>query len=61
MTTTFTPYELLTDWFTKTNRNPNCLSTIVPPQRIINIKNNLTQLSNELIKQNHFIAKNYFH
>lgn len=60
MTTTFTPYELLTDWFTKTNRNPNCLSTIVPPQRIINIKNNLTQLSNELIKTEPFYSKELF-
>lgn len=60
MTTTFSPYELLSDWFTKTNKNPSCLSAIVSPQRMMTIKNNLSQLSNELEKTEPFYSKQLF-
>lgn len=60
MTNTFSPYELLSDWFTKINKNANCLSIVVSPQRITTIKNNLTHLSNELAKTEPFYSKQLF-
>lgn len=60
MTNTFSPYELLLDWFTKINKNPNCLSIVVSPQRITTIKNNLTHLSNELAKTEPFYSKQLY-
>ncbi len=60
MLNTFSPYDLLLDWFSKTNRNPNCMSTIISPQRITNIKNNLIQLSNELKKTEPFYSNELF-
>ena len=54
------PYDLLLDWFTKTNKNPNMLSLSVPPQRITTIKNNLILLSNELTKSEPFYSKRLF-
>lgn len=60
MLNTFSPYDLLSDWFTKTNQNPNCMSTIVSPQRITIIKNNLIQLSNELKKTEPFYSNELF-
>lgn len=60
MTTTFSSFDLLLEWFIKTNRNPNCMSTIVSPQRITTIKNNLIQLSNELKKTEPFYSNELF-
>ncbi len=60
MANLFPPYDLLYDWFTKTNMNPNCLSMSISPQRITTIKNNLIQLSNELSKTDPFHSRQLF-
>lgn len=60
MTATFSSFDLLLEWFIKTNRNPNCMSTIVSPQRITTIKNNIIQLSNELKKTEPFYSNELF-
>lgn len=56
----FSSYELLSDWFNKTNQNPNCTSTIISPQRMTTIRNNLIQLSNELKKTEPFYSNELF-
>lgn len=60
MLNTLSAYDLLSDWFIKTNRNPNCMATIVSPQGITSIKNNLIQLSNELKKTEPFYSNQLF-
>lgn len=60
MTATFSSFDLLLEWFIKTNRNPNCMSTIVSPQRMTTIKNNIIQLSNELKKTEPFYSNELF-
>ena len=60
MSNQISPYDLLLDWFTKTNQNPNILSLNASPQKITVIKNNLILLSNELIKSEPFYSERLF-
>lgn len=43
-------FDLLLNWFDRANRDPNCTATPVCLNRIIDIKNNIIKLANEISK-----------